>query len=53
MECLWRKRRNFHRQPVAPSIFAIGNCSDLAPKVVIGVAVVIGVPILQHPVDTD
>jgi hypothetical protein len=39
MDLGWRKRRNFHRQPVAPSIFAIGDCRDLAPQVVVGLAV--------------
>src|SRR6516162_11452263 len=33
------KRSDFHRQPVTPSIFAIGDCSDLVPQFAIGVTV--------------
>jgi hypothetical protein len=31
-----RKRRDFHRQPVAPSIFTISDCSNLVPQLAIG-----------------
>jgi hypothetical protein len=35
----WRKGGDFHRQPVAPFIFAIGDCSNLVPQLAVGLAV--------------
>ena len=34
-----RKRGKFHRQSVAPSIFAVGDRNDLVPQLAIGLAV--------------
>ena len=34
-----RARSDFHRQPVAPSIFAIGDCSNPVPQLAVGLAV--------------
>jgi hypothetical protein len=39
MASAWGKRGDFHRQPVAPSIFAISDFSDLVPQFAISVTV--------------